>query len=365
MRRARTLWSIGVVALALSGAWASPSAAAGTSVRAPDRLGPLAGPQRHSTAGTLYDVSASSSRDAWAVGTFRGDSRGPLAAHWDGQSWSVIDTPLIDAGLLEFHGVTAVSADDVWAVGLYGDLPDYHPLVEHWDGSTWTQVEAPDYDGQSTSLSGVSAVASDDVWAIGNADDGQAVTEHWDGASWTVTALPTTSGLDVSAVSHTNVWTASAQTLAHWNGRHWRATEGGPSYASISASAADDVWAVGRLLDGSVAALHWDGSTWTPTIVPGAVPQALFAVDGLAPDDAWAVGQRQVDGRNRAFAVHWDGAAWSVVGTPRTTGSRLLGVQLRASNDGWAVGSMSGHFANILHWNGSRWSRYALANSTG
>ncbi len=45
------------------------------------------------------------------------------------------------------RGVTAIAADDVWAVGDYNDDPAHptrHILTMHWDGTRWNVVQNPD-----------------------------------------------------------------------------------------------------------------------------------------------------------------------------------------------------------------------------
>jgi hypothetical protein len=40
--------------------------------------------------------------------------------HWDGTSWKIVTSPQPDASLDILTGVTAISTNDVWAVGLIG-----------------------------------------------------------------------------------------------------------------------------------------------------------------------------------------------------------------------------------------------------
>ena len=52
--------------------------------------------------------------------------------------------------------VTAVAADDVWAVSISSVL--------HWDGATWNSEDLSK--GNARSLSSISATAPDDVWVV-------------------------------------------------------------------------------------------------------------------------------------------------------------------------------------------------------
>ena len=101
----------------------------------------------------LFDISASSANDVWAVGFSGGYYYwATLTEHWDGVSWSVVPSP--DPGYSQLYGVWAESANDVWAVGTYY-LGGYRTLVEHWDGSTWSIVPNPNPPSVRSSLSQV------------------------------------------------------------------------------------------------------------------------------------------------------------------------------------------------------------------
>jgi len=74
--------------------------------------------------------------------------------------------------------ISAVSTTDIWAVGtaIYtyytseGDANNtYYTLFEHWDGSSWSTVPGAATNGESAqgTLYGVAAVSAGDVWAVG------------------------------------------------------------------------------------------------------------------------------------------------------------------------------------------------------
>src|SRR6476469_6362436 len=56
------------------------------------------------------------------------------------QLWTQV--PSVDPGPYynQLRGVSAVAANDVWAVGYDGDVgsSSNHTLAEHWNGSAWT-----------------------------------------------------------------------------------------------------------------------------------------------------------------------------------------------------------------------------------
>lgn len=85
---------------------------------------------------------ASSSGDIWAVGItnptrcgFSGRNCGTLTEHWNGVRWTVVASPNPPSVYLNMlRGVSAVSGDDIWAVG----TTDYtSTLIVHWNGTSW------------------------------------------------------------------------------------------------------------------------------------------------------------------------------------------------------------------------------------
>ena len=93
------------------------------------------------------------------------------------------------------HAVSALAADDIWAVGRVGSST----LTEHWDGSAWSVVASPDPLATSSGtnfLTGVAAVSPTEVWAVGGARDFTAgglvrtATLRYDGTGWRVVHSP-------------------------------------------------------------------------------------------------------------------------------------------------------------------------------
>lgn len=134
----------------------------------------------------LTDVTALSASDAWAVGV---TNERPIAEHWNGTAWSQVALPAL-AGDGSLQGVLGVSAADVWAVGDQGG----RALAMHWNGSAWSIVPTPTVLNTTTVLTDLTAIAANDVWAVGtsiqNGVTGAPVTEHWDGTAWTIVSSP-------------------------------------------------------------------------------------------------------------------------------------------------------------------------------
>src|SRR5579863_10434591 len=146
----------------------------------------------------LYAVAAVSSNDVWAVGSDLNASNETqtLILHWDGTSWSVVQSPNVGPYANELLAVTAVSSNDVWAVGDYlsARVHTFQTLVEHWDGTSWSVVQSPDASSIDNYLSGVAAVSANDIWAVGDYTTPsileKTLVEHWDGTSWSVVQSP-------------------------------------------------------------------------------------------------------------------------------------------------------------------------------
>jgi hypothetical protein len=200
--------------------------------------------------GVLYAVAARGPDDVWAVGTENYPGRG-LIEHWDGTTWTA--TYLRFAALL--RGVTAVGPRTIWAVGQrYGRRNPFGDttLTMRFNGNAWQQVPSPNpLSGNDTDqnwLTSVSAVSADDIWAVGrygNHDLGpldQTLIEHWNGARWAVVASPNPGGTSndndlwgVAAVAAGDAWAVggvgaflnpqfSAPLALHWDGSGWTQT---------------------------------------------------------------------------------------------------------------------------------------------
>jgi hypothetical protein len=90
----------------------------------------------------------------------------------------------------------------------------------------------------------------------------------------------------------------------------------GRDIASVQcATAADkDVRAVSRATD---VTEHWDGTRWRIVASPHRNPKtiaALSAIAAIAPRDVWAVGGVL----NETVAAHWNGVRWGIAPSPNT-----------------------------------------------
>jgi len=370
------------------------------------------------TKGQLKAVAAVSRNDVWAVGC-SGLCNGPdsLILHWNGSRWAKVASPDPGPGFDELTGVTAVSARDVWAVGYACNTANclgpggvFRTLILHWDGAKWSAVTSPDPSTISNLLSGVSAVSADDVWAAGSYDphpptlDSTTLILHWNGTKWSQVASPdlnatlTPTLYGISAHSATDAWAVGSECpypacpsfrpstdtlILRWNGRRWSKVASpspgsvGSVLFAVSAVKADDAWAVGDLINtsGPIRALieHWNGTKWSQ--VAAANPSSYFndlqAVSAASACDIWATGdQLDADLPYTTLTEHQTGTTWSAVASPNGTTSTnganvnlLAGIAAISPTRAVAVGWVE-TFTNpgiayhvlILTWNGKKWS---------
>jgi hypothetical protein len=321
----------------------------------------------------LDSVSATSARDAWAVGLTLDPNSGntePLIEHWNNTAWSIVATPAQLSAF--FNGVVALSPNDAWAVGGYFDSISgrFHTLAEHWNGSTWTQFTTPNPGPLGNSLVSVAANSTSDVWAVGqyrvNTSGVTAtLTEHWDGSSWSAVASPnvgtSSSGLegvvangkkDVMASGAFNCNTGICQTLTErWNGIKWKiipspnVNSNSNPLNTITSNAGNDVWALGDYYNGTTfntLAEHWNGSAWS--IVPSANMgfTALIGSAAVNTNDVWAVGEWQNGSVFNPYSMNWNGVSWSSVAVPNvgSNGSILQSAsKIPGTTNVWGVGT--------------------------
>jgi hypothetical protein len=293
----------------------------------------------------LHGVSALTENDVWAVGVSYNTERtlgSSLIEHWSGTQWSVVPSPNPSSSLNILYGVAAVAANDVWAVG-FAPTASGGEVIMHWDGTAWTVVPNPSTGIVASNLMALAVIAPNDIWAIGSGrigDEDATLTLHWNGTAWSFVPSP-------------NVTPEVDNTLF-----------------GVAAVATNDVWAVGTqqptsLTDPHTLILHWNGAAWS--IVPSpndggsTVGNHLLAASAIAANNVWAVGFSELG----TLTEHWNGTSWSVVATPKSAGSFspefLPSVVALASNNVWSVGESIQTGGGLSHtlseqWNGTHWS---------
>jgi len=282
--------------------------------------------------------------DAWAVGATGGSNtvNQTLTEHYDGSGWTIVPSPNAgqsgDANVLT--AVAAVSAGNVWAVGLTTRNSTTQTLIEHWNGTSWTVEQTGLPGGDTTSLSAVTATSATDIWAVGRTGgtNGQPLIEHYDGHGWTP---------------------ASGGSLPAGN------IDG--FLSGVTATSPADAWAVGTTMTSNFVKQtlveRWDGIRWTvvPSANPGSATTAsqLAGVVALTPSNAWAVGST-TSGSSQALIEHWNGRAWTQATIPAIgTSSRLNGVAASSDRNIWAAGSYgdsNGSHTLAEQFDGNNWN---------
>lgn len=182
----------------------------------------------------LTGVEATSSADAWAVGSSKPSvTTLPFAVHWNGTAWTQATTVAPGSKANVFNGVAGTSAHDVWAVGYSQDLPYgnkvKHSLIEHWNGTAWSQVPSPDFatGNQTTVLTAVAAVSPNNAWAVGNgsASEPGIIVLHWGGVTWEKLAVPAFDQVGGVTTVGCDLWLtgsiAGTPMVAHLHGGTW------------------------------------------------------------------------------------------------------------------------------------------------
>ena len=128
--------------------------------------------------------------DGWIVG-------GGAILRYVSGLWSVVET-LPGVWLRD---VDIVAPDDVWAVGSRTDptpgAPTYGSIY-HWDGTSWLEIDNP-----PEILQGVSMLSTNDGWAVGL----RGTILHYDGTSWQPVTSPVNANLyDIEMLSAEDGW---------------------------------------------------------------------------------------------------------------------------------------------------------------
>lgn len=280
------------------------------------------------------------------------------------------------------HGVEALAANDVWAVGWASTVGYAQTLIQRWNGSAWTQVPSPNIEGQPNFLYDVSFVSATDGWAVGfTAPVGgvprETLTMHWNGTDWQIVPSPNATSdtsilRDVWAVSSDDVWAVGysgmngqfRSLVLHWDGSQWglvtvpQIGTGENLLYGVTALSASDVWAVGTYYNTvnnlyQTLTLHWNGNAWAHIASPNnSGYNELRGVSALSATEVWAVGGYP----GAALTMRWDGSAWTLHAAPGD--NWLEDVIVRSSTDVWAVGQGTSPVgSHLLHWDGAVWSQ--------
>jgi hypothetical protein len=294
--------------------------------------------------------------DAWAVGVASGPA---MIATGGERPWDFISYP---SSLLNMplNDVKAFSPTNIWAVGSEGYRDYEMGHIARFDGQEWScNARVSAVDGLNR-LHGIDGRSPNDIWTVG------AFAEQL----WGAPLIP------YVGPSH-GPWKA---LTVHWDGSRWSRVDcdakGDEAYlVDVTSLANGDAWAVGVWIDSVVKKtealiMRWSRGGWEQLMAPTwrTAEADLWAVDSLAPDDVWAVGEIGYPS-GRAMAIHWDGSSWSLTSVPSTQERSLLsGVACVAPGEVWAVGTQYEQGEQqplIYHWDGRRWTEVAAPRKGG
>src|SRR5690242_1959191 len=305
---------------ALPGRRVAPAVAdAGDSQAAATLCGSFSLTTAPGSGGELTDVAFVSADEWWAVGNVGAalHANQTLIVRFDGSAWSTVASP--NQGTLNngLNGVSMIPGAG-WAVGYY-QAGGFQPLAMSWDGTRWS-LNLPARFPNDSVFTDVDTLADGTAWAVGfqttKAGTRSTLIEHASGGTWTQVASPNVAGSDNSLVA-------------------------------VAGTAATGLWAVGYWLSPTglqPLVLRYDTTKPSPSWVlvggvpaPGQVDTVLTGVDVRTASDVWAVGYCNDGGADRPLALHWNGSAWTSSTVP---GAGLLReVRAVGASNVWAAGA--------------------------
>ncbi|MEU9111299.1 hypothetical protein AB0D04_05735 [Streptomyces sp. NPDC048483] len=216
-------------------------------------------------------VTTTSDGKAWTVGRAMGRSIKdgvPAIQSWDGKAWHRQSLP--DVGKGELSGITAVAPNDIWAVGAAyaaDENAKQSALLLHFDGKNWQRMTAPGPGTTHNWLGAVTALSANDIWAVGGSTTTggteRPLAVHWDGSAWSTATTPDVADGRLRAVGETgdgDLWTlggkGAAPVALRWNAQHsqWEKSTAPDlvvrSFTTVPHSA--DLWATGIARDGDL-----------------------------------------------------------------------------------------------------------------
>jgi hypothetical protein len=317
----------------------------------------------------LEGVSCPSEKACIAVGlSLNGaGAQEPLTEILGAGGWVVQKAPLPDGGKIgRLHGVSCTTAKHCIAVGYVSNgSSDAVPVAASWDGRSWTVEKIPvPASSEASNLTSVSCATSDACTAVGDfltrTNQHVPFAETLTGATWAVETLPTRAGTRSSYLEGVSCTAPGACVAAgDFVGRSgkplplvessrdgsWKARElPVPAKAeetyikAVSCSSSRACVAVGQFgtSSGEVVLLaeRWDGRRWSaeePPRPPGEIPSSSTRTDAYltsasctSPRDCVAAGDYlQTPNTRIPLAEKWNGKAWTVQELPNPPGVEL------------------------------------------
>jgi hypothetical protein len=243
--------------------------------------------------------------------------------------------------------------------------------------------------GKGTYMQDVVALSASDVWTVGITypnDHPHAQLLHWNGKTWHAIALPPKLVVEsqgtqdmIAATSDKDLWLAvqvggpfGTTHLLHWNGTAWNQNvvlakqQQAYSFTAVSPT---DYWAVmsdgGPIAPNPMFIWHYDGSKWTKVSLG-------FEEDAVSSyrSTLWVAGAD--DSGANIVIKHLTGGKWVTQSLPKQTlpvGANYVvqAIQQVSRTDVWAEAAIYSGFSTgqlvMLHYNGRAWSNVALTHA--
>jgi hypothetical protein len=218
-------------------------------------------------------------------------------------------------GPQRLYAVALIGRGSVVAVGSRRAAHSDHSLVERWNHNRWTRMPTPDIG----LLGDVSATARSNIWTAA-----ARALLHWNGTKWLRIALPNASHLPgfagQIAATRSGLWAIGASSVGRWNGKRWQTWSDrnvNVNYGGLSAISDRDVWLGGNDAAGPLV-MHWDGRSWQHVQAPADPGLVILAIDAKSDDQVWIAGYHADENDHWTGVVEeWDGSTWHDLDQPQ------------------------------------------------
>ena len=392
---------LALVALAVAGANALPTAAASAATLATR-------PQGTSASAFIISgkLSCGTPNSCLAIGEnlSKSGNLDHVVEAWNGKAWRsvAVPTPKPTVALINLAAVSCkstTSSTSCVVVGRYLTLAGAgaeRPYALTWNGKSLTPTAAPPVpkNGGFASLTGVSCITVKSCFAVGYSRGGAGplLLETWNGAKWRLqtasipgrarSAYPGAVSCHfltfcvVAGESYGSNPAAPAMLLARWNGKALTAMR--PAVPAGAANVTLNDVSCPSAIFCAVAAFStnrfgtsafgfaelWNGKSWAADKVPAPKgPAALYGVSCRADETCTAVGGAGPSAATKATAVSYNGKKWTAQNVPGPAPGRssdFFGVNCLRANQCVAFGETVSLRPSIVTplgglWNGSSW----------
>jgi hypothetical protein len=224
-------------------------------------------------------------------------------------SWKIVKA-VPGANLPHFTAITATSRHGAWAFEATASSTGIlRPAAWRRHGCRWTRASFPGKRGGQ--VVSADSTSPGDVWALLTSPEGSRVL-RWNGRGWALTGRFGQPHRDVVALSRRDAW-LFGKGAWHFDGRRWSHPRSGHGLLGGSALLRDSIWAFG-----ATVVARWDGRTWARTSVSGLLPPKgqlndprLTSIFAQSARSVWAVGTTGQESQGGPVVLlHFNGHRW-------------------------------------------------------